>query len=114
MVLSGWTICICICFVFVFVFACVFVDVSRMFIFQWYCAREWFYLVGPFVFVFVLYLYLYLHVYLLMSAECLFSNGIVRVSGSIRSEHKTAALNSNNLLIAIVKLAVLISDKLGF
>ena len=48
------------------------------------------------------------------SAECLFSNGIVRVSGSIRSEHKTAALNSNNLLIAIVKLAVLISDKLGF
>ena len=46
--------------------------------------------------------------------ECLFSDGIVRVSGSIRSQHKTAALNSNNLLIAIVKLAVLISDKQGF
>ena len=42
------------------------------------------------------------------------SDGIVRVSGSISSQHKTAALNSNNLLIAIVKLAVLISDKLGF
>ena len=53
--------------------------------------------------------------YLISRCRCLFSNGIVRVSGSIRSaQHKTAALNSNNLLIAIVKLAVLISDKLRF
>ena len=49
--------------------------------------------------------------YLISRCRCLFSNGIVHVSAPIRSQNKTAALNSNNLLIAIVKLAVVMGHK---